>query len=409
VKRFVWLAPVGVLLGILALVAVPAAGLPKERPTGTAPAVLSHLSQGVQARYYLAHPEQAPESLRGRFEAARRSLDAAARGESAGAAQAGPVSDLFNDDDTGFPQNEESVTACKGRDVVVEGTNDYRGILDPQGNFTGWHYSDNGGRSITKEGLLPTIDADGEELPSGGDPVEQSDEDCNIYAASLNYGPDPFGEGRNAIGLYRTTPKILANCPAGEDPDKLTRPSCWPVRRAVAFADVAGGVGNFLDKEWMDVGRSGAAGNVVWVTYSDFASDVNAPLGFTGAEIKAVRCTANLKSCTEPILISGADEDIQFSASPGLRSRVSSRRPRRRSRSRPASPRRAAPISAPPGSWLGRRTRSRSQGSCTPTTSEWPPTRSRSCPRLEAPRHPSSSTTAAGSDSWTTSARSPRS
>jgi hypothetical protein len=62
----------------------------------------------------------------------------------------------------------------------------------------------------------------------------------------------------------------------------------------------------------MDVGQSGSAGEVVWVAYSDFAQDVNAPLGFTGAQIKAVRCDADLDNCTQPILISGTDEDIQF-------------------------------------------------------------------------------------------------
>lgn len=220
---------------------------------------------------------------------------------------------LFNDDDIGFPQNEESVAVCgKNNRIVIGGTNDYRGLLDPEGNFTGWHLSTNGGRTIRNEGLLPPVNADGEELPSGGDPVTQVDDDCNIYASSLNYGPTPFEEGRNAIGLYRTTPRTLATCPRGEEPDALTHPECWPTRRAVAFADVAGGVGQFLDKEWFDVGESGEAGNVIWVAYADFAVDVEAPLGFTGAQIKAVRCDAELTECTEPILISGTDEDVQF-------------------------------------------------------------------------------------------------
>jgi len=112
--------------------------------------------------------------------------------------------------------------------------------------------------------------------------------------------------------VYRTTPQRLRNCPQGEDPDGLTHPSCWPDRRLVSTDQVAGGVGNFLDKEWMDVGRSGDAGKVVWVAYADFALDVDAPLGFTGAQIKAVRCDARLEQCTDPILISGADEDVQF-------------------------------------------------------------------------------------------------
>jgi hypothetical protein len=203
------------------------------------------------------------------------------------------------------------VTVCADDRVVESGTNDNRGLLDPQGNITGWYFSTDGGRTVRNEGLLPALTTGGEVLPSGGDPVSQSDDRCNIYMASLNYGPDPF-EGKNGIGLYKTSPERLRTCPQGRNPDDLTHPSCWPHRRLVATAGVVGGVGHFLDKEWMDVGRSGRAGNVVWVAYADFANDVNAPLGFTGAQIKAVRCTANLRHCTRPILISGTDEDIQF-------------------------------------------------------------------------------------------------
>jgi hypothetical protein len=287
IGRFV---PLAILALSLALVAAPATSVPK--PAKVNPALLKHLSQPLEGR------QQAAERL-ARLGDVRR--------------QGAPFGDRFNRDSVGLPQNEESVTVCRNRpNIVVGGTNDYRGLLDPQGNFTGWYFSTNGGRSVAKEGLLPPVRADGQVLPSGGDPVTQSDDRCRIYAASLNYGPTPFEEGRNAIGVYRTTPEILARCPAGEDPDQLTQPACWPVRRAVAFADVVGGVGQFLDKEWMDVGQSGSAGEVVWVAYSDFAADVNAPLGFTGAQIKAVRCDADLRNCTQPILISGTDQDIQF-------------------------------------------------------------------------------------------------
>jgi hypothetical protein len=295
---------------LLGLVALPASGL-EGRPS--APGILSHLSQAVQARYYLTHPEQASGQIKSSVDAVRHSVRSAAE-QSNATTQPRIVKTRFNRDHVGFPQNEESVTVCKhSPNVVVGGTNDYRGLLDPQGNFTGWYFSTNGGKTVRNEGLLPPVTVNGNELASGGDPVTQSDPQCHIYAASLNYGPDPFSEGDNAVALYRTTPKILASCPQGHDPSDLTHPSCWPVRRAVAQAGVVGGVGQFLDKEWMDVGQSGNAGNVVWVTYSDFAQDVNAPLGFTGAQIKAVRCSADLTNCTEPILISGADQDIQFS------------------------------------------------------------------------------------------------
>jgi hypothetical protein len=301
-------AKVGLALALLAPMALPAVGIPKREEV--APAVLNHLSQIVQYRYYLAHPDQAPVGIR----TAIASAGAAAQQGTEAARRRGRLpATLFNDDDVGFPQNEESIAVCTQRgNVVIGATNDYRGLLDPQGNFTGWHLSLNGGRSIRNEGLLPPVSADGQELPSGGDPVVQVDDECNIYAASINHGATAFEEGRNAIGLYRTTPQRLASCPRGEEPDTLTHPECWPTRRAVAFADVAGGVGQFLDKEWFDVGESGEAGKVIWVAYADFAVDINAPLGFTGAEIEAVRCNAELTECTEPIVISGTDEDVQF-------------------------------------------------------------------------------------------------
>jgi len=80
------------------------------------------------------------------------------------------------------------------------------------------------------------------------------------------------------------------------------------MRRIIAEAALP----HFLDKEWLDVGVSGAAGEVVWIVYADFVNDDTAPLGFTSASIKAVRCDANLASCKAPILISGTDLDVQF-------------------------------------------------------------------------------------------------
>jgi hypothetical protein len=136
---------------------------------------------------------------------------------------------FFNQDIVGFPQNEETVTVCGFQpNVVLGGTNDYRGMLDSQQNFTGWHLSLDGGSSLANEGLLPPVEIAGSPVPSGGDPVKASDDNCNLYAASLNYDPlDPFGQP-NGIGVYRSEPETLAFCLGGSDP------SCWPTRRAVA-------------------------------------------------------------------------------------------------------------------------------------------------------------------------------
>jgi len=266
----------------------------------------AHLSSGVTARYFLAHPQQAEDQARPGYEAAAAAIARAKSNGVPASSAATSVGNLlrFNSDGLGLPQNEESVGACLTRpNVVLGGTNDYRGLVNPLGNFTGWHYSQDGGKSLTNEGLLPTVGIFGTQVPSGGDPVDVATKGCAaLYAGSLNYDPnDPFGKP-SGVGVYRTTPQRLAQCAGGDTP------SCWPVRRAVAQTNQPG---HFLDKEWMAVGRSGQAGRVVWVTYSDF--DLNGPAGFTGAQIKAVRCSGDLSTCSSLILISGGDQDVQFS------------------------------------------------------------------------------------------------
>jgi len=284
---------------LLGLIALPAAGAPKARDELSSRRFL-HMSQSVGIRYYLQNPDKAPGRFAERFRTANKIISSAG---SRGAAATADLGDVFNRDNTGLPQNEESVGVCRSNpSIVLSGTNDYRGLLDPQFNFTGWHLSTDGGSSVRNEGLLPPVLIGGAPVPSGGDPVDVVDnENCRLYAASLNYDPETLEP--NGVGVYRTDVKTLASCPGGSDP------SCWPERRAVAV----GRPGHFLDKEWMDQGASGAAGDVVWTTYSDFTNDENAPLGFSRAEIFAVRCDAALKDCTDPIPISVDDQDVQFS------------------------------------------------------------------------------------------------
>lgn len=298
------LARLGFLSLLIGLVASPAASLPKSRDGLTLG--LSRFSQSVQLHYYLAHLDLAPAPLRERL--AALSLAAARVHEGAFGAALGPsappLGDRFNRDGAGLPQNEESVAVCSDRpNIVLSGTNDYRGLIDPDGNFTGWHFSTDGGNSVRNEGLLPPVDVLGAARPSGGDPVMVAGPGCGfLYGAGLAFDPvDPFA-GSNGIGVYRSTPNLLTNCPGGPDP------ACWPVRRAVATTPP----GHFLDKEWIDVGVSGEAGTVVWAVFADFDLDPNAPLGFTGASVMAVQCNEDLSVCTAPILISGGDPDVQF-------------------------------------------------------------------------------------------------
>lgn len=296
-RRIRWLA---VFLLAASMLLLPAAEAQDQGLT-LSEGALERLSQGALIPYLKEHPKQAPE----RFEEIIKEPEEAEGGDvarvSAQALDAPPgVGVRLNDDNLGLPQNEESITACRTNpDVVLGGTNDYRGLLDPKENFTGWHFSDDGGQSLTNEGLLPPVKIDGRGVPSGGDPVMVADNGCNLYAGSLNYDPETFEP--NGIGVYRTTPETLASCTGGNDP------ACWPTRRAVAV----GKPDHFLDKEWIYVGPNGSGGKVVWAVYTDFLITGPGELDFT-ATIKAVRCKANLNKCTDPIRISGDDRDVQF-------------------------------------------------------------------------------------------------
>ncbi len=306
-------------LALVALVALPASGAGKKERPVVGGAKLAHLSQGVSVRYYAANPHLAPAPFRERFEHVAEAASAA-RERSGQAAFRGQVPDVFNNDDFGVPQNEESVGVCRTNDdIVLGGTNDFRGILDEQGNFTGWHFSNDGGRTLTNEGLLPPVPllSDHEtEVPSGGDPVDVIGAGCATYAASLAYDPsDPLGNS-NGIAVYKSDPATLATCDTAFP--NSANPACWPIRRLVVEGvgipePTPATPGHFLDKEWMDVGVSGAAGEVVWVTYSDFAATGPGDFDFS-AEIFAVRCdAADLDPCTAPISISVDDFDVQFS------------------------------------------------------------------------------------------------
>jgi hypothetical protein len=195
-------------------------------------------------RQYLMHPDQAPAGERAGFEALNqraRAAAARAQGRGAGGAAGARLSGgiLFNRDALGLPQNETSVTVCRqGRNYVLGGTNDYRGIVDPTGNSTGWHLSADGGRTVRNDGLLPAIAHAGGALPSGGDPVNRFGSGCSAYAADLNYdfsqGNGQTGGVPSGVGVYRSDARTLATCPRGSSAVDLVHPECWPVRRLVA-------------------------------------------------------------------------------------------------------------------------------------------------------------------------------
>jgi hypothetical protein len=304
---------IGLALAGIAVLAFPAAAVETGEPVDDQ--ALSHLSQPVAVSSFAARSDAAPLRLKQMAAAVESARVSGTPRALPGAGPARAAGDVFNNDVLGVPQNEESITACKTDPrLVLGGTNDYRGLFETPSSITGWHYSTNGGRTLTNEGRLPPVTtAAGVEIESGGDPVDVAGtrnaqgtaRGCAfLYASSLAYdveAADPF-TGPNGIALYRTTPGTLETCGGGTDP------SCWPTRRLVAEA----APGHFLDKEWFDVGVSGAAGEVIWVAYANFAIDPEAPEGLTSAEIEAVRCDRSLTTCTPPIPISVDDFDVQF-------------------------------------------------------------------------------------------------
>lgn len=289
-----------VAAGLAAVQGRPAAAEPgDETSPGFSRTTLSMLSHSVLVRLWLEHPDRAPEKLRPSIETLLRARAGESRARGHPAPEEVP---LFNDDAAGLPQNEESVAVCRSDPrLVLGGTNDYRGLLTAnKDNLGGWQLSTNGGASLRKEGLLPPVRAAGGSVPSGGDPVMMMDDDCVMYAANINYTfRDDGSTRRSAISLYRTTVDDLT---AGRCSG--TAGACWPRRRAAAVTTQRD---EFLDKEWMAVG-----GGWVWVTYTQIVSNPNDPSKERGS-IRAVRCSPNLRSCSDPILISGADPITQFS------------------------------------------------------------------------------------------------
>lgn len=286
----------GFTLAVIAALTVGSA----TQPTGASAAFMP--SQVARVRFYLQHPHAAPAALRAQFLTAHAAL-AAAPSKVALTGSARAVDGVFNRDRTGLPQDEEAVSACtKHPNEVISGTNDYRGIVDRQGNFTGWYFSSDAGRTVRNEGLLPVVTSpSGNRIPSGGDPTFVFGDSCRaVYGASINFAGGPGGPSIEAV--YRSTPHRLAACPQGGAGGTLTHPSCWPDRRAVAEA----APGHFIDKDWMTSG-----GGYVWIAFDDlskFNSEGNEEAGV----VEIVRCSRDLRTCTKPIPLSGGQKVAEY-------------------------------------------------------------------------------------------------
>ncbi len=251
-------------------------------------------SQVYAARYFQSHPDAAPDGLSPAY------ARLAAPSPSAHTTTAAPGSvtpmvttfgpRVFNADALGLPQNEESGAACRtNTNDVLQGTNDYRGLVSATQNFTGYEFSNDGGATIKQDGQLPTVTIGGFTVPSGGDPVDRWSSTCSAFTSDIDFTTTSTGATQaSGVVVRSSTAANLGTCSSPA--------TCWPTRRII---DSTTAGANFLDKDWMDVGKSGST-EVVWVTYTKFVG--------SSAFIEAVRCNLALTSCTAPIQVSDAGD-----------------------------------------------------------------------------------------------------
>ena len=120
------------LLAVLVttVLAVPAATVPHDN-TRVPYQLIEHMSAGVVSNYWATHPEEAPPRVADFLSELREHRTPPARHVNSCTDNANR--DVFNCDIFGLPQNEESMAACPTNDdFVLEGTNDYRGLIDPR-------------------------------------------------------------------------------------------------------------------------------------------------------------------------------------------------------------------------------------------------------------------------------------
>lgn len=213
------------------------------------------------------------------------------------------LNNLFNSDTSILPQNEQSVSFCPGQsassDIVVGGSNDFRGITTFSNSFSGWYVSMDGGSSLFKEGPIPGP-VGASMLNPFGDPVIDRDSNCNFFYAGLGIDDSFF---MNAILLARSTSDLTST-------STVTGGEWSPI--AIIHETADDFPGGFNDKPWIAVDRSG--GSFDGSVYASWTFFKNAD--FT-SRILFARCTNDLSSCTvlrdENNPLSGAATDTQFS------------------------------------------------------------------------------------------------
>ena len=202
------------------------------------------------------------------------------------------------------------------------GANDYRMVTVTADVWVGVYVSADGGASWFNT-FVPGFPSDNSAaglaspllgLDASGDPVVRFDAAGNLYVAAIAFNRD-FDKGERPVDnlVYVAKYNYTPGTPGGTstpnsaaNPPNFTYAGTTVVRRgAVGFAvpGVAGLVGRFTDKEWMEVdtnstSASPCAGSV-YVTYSDFRSG-----GSGGSPIMFSRSTNGGASFSQPTKVS---------------------------------------------------------------------------------------------------------
>ena len=286
---------------VIAMVVSPLSSGAARAPRALSKMTLSRMSSAAQFAYRLAHGQAPQARLLARAGATYRS-SGPARSVAPEAATATFSDHRFNLDTTGLTQNEESVAACRANNKeVLMGQNDLAGFfLTPSPNsLTGTDFSTDGGSTVKKYAFGPPVSLAGTTVASVGDPAMAISKNCaTLIGASLAFDLSGATD-KSGIEVFRSTTTTMSSC---------TGFACWPTKRAVGYNNNDPSV--FEDHEALDVGVSGAAGEVIWVTWTHFFG----PAPGT-SRIVGVRCNLALTSCTAPITISDpADSPLSGAA-----------------------------------------------------------------------------------------------
>jgi hypothetical protein len=226
----------------------------------------------------------------------------------------------FNNDRSGTPQNEETVSTCNAGHTVVGGWNDFRNLA-ANGDITGWGLSTNDGASLANSNLLPGVRVSSSAsgtgsgsyagggpassggsayVPSAGDAIVRTLPDCSVFASSLLFQTDFTQPYVSGVLVDSSIAATLASC--------TTETACWPNRRAVAFSTDPS---VFYDKPFMAIDPT-PFNAAVWVGFTRFSFD---PVTFQLViRVEVVRCDVTLRHCSAPrVLATGGSNPYGFS------------------------------------------------------------------------------------------------